>query len=553
MITIKKTKHIKTHTALLLNRVKSYLVLLLLFISGVGFSQVSSSIDTTTIKIGEEIMYSIQVEADSTAQVLFPEGQTFNPLEVIESYKTDTTFSQAKITLIKKYGLTQFDSGHYTIPSQRVVINNKPYNTDSVLVEVQDVLVDTTKQKMFDIKPFIETPKPPIDFTKWLYWILPVIALLGIIIFLLLRRKRKQAEAKLQLPPYEEALTALKELDNSTLLQEQKAKEYYSALTEIVKRYLDKEVDDRALESTTNELVQRLKLHKEAGHFDFNTTTLKKLEAVLKRADLVKFAKLQEDQGQAIADRSVVEEVITETKEAIPEPTEEELLQNQQYLEEQRQKKRSKRIKIALISGVLLLLISIGTAIAVWGVQGIKDIITGNTSKALLEKQWIKSEYGSPAIIIESPEVLVRRDIKQAGENAPQAQVFQYGNIFDKFWITVSTVSLPEGTQIDLSQALEQGLQTLESFGALNMVVKQEEFKTEKGIEGLKGYGEFNLKNKKGKILDTPLKYETLLFKQEGGLQNILIVYKKDDPNAERIKTRIINSVELEITKTKQQ
>ena len=69
-------------------------------------AQVSSSIDTTLIRIGEEIIYSIQVEVDSTALVLFPEGQSFNPLEVIDSYDIDTTRLQDKIRLIKKYGLT---------------------------------------------------------------------------------------------------------------------------------------------------------------------------------------------------------------------------------------------------------------------------------------------------------------------------------------------------------------------------------------------------------------------------------------------------------------
>ena len=70
-----------------------------------SFSQVKSSIDSTKIKIGEQITYKIQVEVDTTDLVVFPEGQTFLPLEMIESYKTDTTFEASKLRLIKKYGL----------------------------------------------------------------------------------------------------------------------------------------------------------------------------------------------------------------------------------------------------------------------------------------------------------------------------------------------------------------------------------------------------------------------------------------------------------------
>ena len=43
----------------------------------------------------------MQIEVDTTDFVSFPEGQTFLPLEVIESYPIDTTFTQGKNTLFK--------------------------------------------------------------------------------------------------------------------------------------------------------------------------------------------------------------------------------------------------------------------------------------------------------------------------------------------------------------------------------------------------------------------------------------------------------------------
>ena len=85
-------------------------------------AQVSSSIDSTSIKIGEQITYAIQVETDTTNLVVFPEGQTFSPLEVIESFPIDTSKTNANQTLIKKYGLTQFDSGTFYIPKQKVLL-----------------------------------------------------------------------------------------------------------------------------------------------------------------------------------------------------------------------------------------------------------------------------------------------------------------------------------------------------------------------------------------------------------------------------------------------
>src|SRR5690554_209682 len=215
-------RNIKQRTIVCPKLMDSQTLLISFFFALFGFlstaQEVTSSIDSTKIKIGEEIIYTINVQADSTDVVIFPEEQTFGPLEMIESYKTDTTFEAAKYRLIKKYGLTQFDSGRYTIPPQRIFINNQPFFTDSIKVEVKDVVVDTTKQKMFDIKPAVEVKGPPFNWLLLLYWLLPIIGVIALTVYLFQRKKRKDAAEK-QLPPYEEAIFALKKLDNSQLLR----------------------------------------------------------------------------------------------------------------------------------------------------------------------------------------------------------------------------------------------------------------------------------------------------------------------------------------------
>ena len=85
--------------------------------------EITSKVDTTNIKIGEQIHFTVTVEVDSTAQVFFPEGQTFSPLETVQAFKTDTTRKKDRITLQKIYALTQFDSGSYVLPDQSIEIN----------------------------------------------------------------------------------------------------------------------------------------------------------------------------------------------------------------------------------------------------------------------------------------------------------------------------------------------------------------------------------------------------------------------------------------------
>ena len=514
-------------------------------------AQVRGYADTTQIRIGEQILYTIEVEADSTALVLFPEGPSFGALEVIDSYPIDTTKLDTRQLLIKKYGLTQFDSGKYTLPVQRVMIADKSYATDSLRISVQDVPVDTTTQKMFDIKPVALVDRPPFDGT-WILWLVALLFVGGAIAYFISSRKRKQALAKQQLPPYEEAMVALEELDDLALLKAEKTKEYYSNLTEIVKRYLHREVDDHALESTSDELIERLRLLRHSGHIELDNHIIKKLDALLKRADLVKFAKMRQDEGQARADRATIEEVINETREALPEPTEEDLMQDQAYLELLAKKKKRKQWVLGsslVVAALLFFAVGYG---AVTGFDNLRDKVLGNAIRDLNEGQWYPSEYGTPAVVIQTPEVLVRVPDSIAGSqpNGIVRDQFQFGSV-DEFFVAVSTAIFPPApdgeSQVNTEAVVEKTINELEATGAINIIVKQESFSTEKGIKGIKAYGDFNFRKENGKILKEKMAYEFLFFEQNAGLQTVSVIYPKEDFYGLRVKERIINSVELEI------
>ena len=173
-----------------LNSFKAAALLLFLLLSFSAFAQqpqINADIDSTSIKIGEQIIYSIEVETDSTNLVVFPEGQTFDPMEMVESLGADTTTVEDRFRLLKKYSLTQFDSGAYTIPQQKIIIQNREYLTDSFRVEVADVKVDTTRQKMYPIKPAVDVPKP-FSIPNWIWWLLAALVILGLAFYFFRRR-----------------------------------------------------------------------------------------------------------------------------------------------------------------------------------------------------------------------------------------------------------------------------------------------------------------------------------------------------------------------------
>ena len=53
----------------------SSLCFVVMILSGDGvFAQLHTAIDTTQMRIGEELLWTLEVEADSTDLVMFPEG-----------------------------------------------------------------------------------------------------------------------------------------------------------------------------------------------------------------------------------------------------------------------------------------------------------------------------------------------------------------------------------------------------------------------------------------------------------------------------------------------
>lgn len=514
---------------------------------------VKAKIDTTKIRLGEEIKYTVTVEADQLATVIFPEGQTFSPLEVIESYKVDTSFAQAKMTLIKKYGLTQFDSGSYKIPRQRILIGDRTIQTDSFQIEVNNVVLDTVNQGLYDIKPAIELPADYSKFWKYLLWIVPVILAIALFLFWLLRRHKKRIEAEKYIPPFEQALASLEALDKTDFIASAKYKEYYSTLTDTVRRYYDQKVYDRALESTTDELIERLELEKDSGHIDFNPETIQQLKDIFKRADLVKFARINPPSGKAEADRLAIEQIVKETKEALPAPTVEELMKDQDY-REALERKRTRKLWATGIAGVVgILLVALITGIAIKGYDEVKDFVLGNETRELEEGNWITSEYGFPSLVISTPKVLERKEYQVPDELGGQIQVnkFSWETKPPKISVAVVQIIGPKGKDLPIDQILNSEISKTEKGNFIIEVAKQEEYKTTNGAEGLKTFGTGKFVIDKEKDITMPGEYTSLSFAAENIVQQVLITWDNKDPYSVKIAERILKSVELQKAETK--
>ena len=532
---------------------------LMILFTSFSFGQVSSKVDTTQIRIGEQINYKINVEADSSALVVFPEGQTFLPLEAVEASNIDTTKNNAKILLSRIYKLTQFDSGVYTIPRQKIIIGDKPFFTDSLKVMVNPIEVDTTKQGLYDIKPIIEVDKTGGNWWKYLLITLLLIGLVAFLLYWFIWRKKPLTEEEeiALLPPYDRAKIAIRKLDQSQFLLKSEIKKYYSELTLIIRKYLDEKVYDRAMESTTDELILRLQLLKDGNQIPLKKDTINNLQSILKRADLVKFAKSKPDTALAEMDRDIIDKEIDNVKASLPEPSEEEKLLDKQYKEAQeRKKKRRKVILTVAISLFLIIATIVGFGIK-YGFGYVKDTIIGHESKELLEGNWVESAYGFPPVWIETPRVLKRVDSPLPEEAKEQMSMttFVYGTMLDIFSVAINTTTLnvpkqkpqtkeTENPTFDLFKVSEESIKGFESKGARDILVKRDQFITPNAAEGLKTFGTFNIViPNTNNVVNA--EYALFSFSNENVLQQIIITWPDNDDYADEMVQRIIDSIEL--------
>ena len=283
-----------------------------------GDASVKVSVIQSKILVGDQLSYTIEAKHDAGKSRLqwasIPD--TFNNLEVIERGKIDTG-TQGDVTIYRQTLLiTGFDSGVYVIPSFvfPVVPNSGTaysLQTDALPVLVQTVAVDTTKP-FRDIKDII-----PIETTwrDYLWLIIAAIALLVKVIVLIIYLKNRKTKPKPppHSPPVEplhmQALRMLSTLEQKQLWQSGKVKQYYIGLTDILRSYIEARFNTPTMELTTDELLDSIKDHPELRPYT------NALAALLRKADLVKFAKAQpaEEEHMLAMEQSV--QFVNDTKQ----------------------------------------------------------------------------------------------------------------------------------------------------------------------------------------------------------------------------------------------
>ena len=518
----------------------------------INSQSVNAYVESDSILIGKELNYTIDVNAEKVENIIFPDSTSFVPFELISETKVDTLKQDNGFRFSKKYGITSFDEGDFIIPKIKIQIGDKLFSTDSKKITVNLVEVDTSKQGLYDIKPAFDKFSSIEILKLSLKNNYPVILFMIFLVLTLFYFRSKIIEffnpllnIKPTLRPIELIKKRLSDLEKIKIDSGAEIKFFYSELTFALRSFFEKEVYDKALESTTIELILKLNNLSEIKSFAITKDSLNKIEDIFKRADLVKFAKYLPEKSVIKNDLKTINEEVKLFSAILPDPTEEEKLKNLNYQKQAEKKLRNERLKIVSISTASLLIILFVFSGFLNGFQYTIDKITFNENLKLLNKIWIKSEYGSPGIFTETPDALLRINSENEFlyDDFSLDSQFYFSNSNQSIEFFISNYSSDSKIKPENFQSiLDSILDDLESRGLQNMLVKYNEFETKNKAKGLliSGTSDFKISDKKFKSGD----YNVIGFLTETGFKTIILL-THETRYMDKIKERIVSSIEV--------
>ncbi|MBR6276006.1 MAG: hypothetical protein IKR31_03620 [Prevotella sp.] len=283
---------------------KKALLLIILAFAVMGLKAqvtVEAAIDSIEMLIGEQVHVTVTVTMKEGAKVEFPvfkpTQQLISGVEVLKSQELgvksqDNGFVNRSVL----YTLTSFDDTLYYLPPFVVKVDGKPYESKSLALKVLGIEVDTTHvDQFFGPKDVQDNPFLWSDWSL-MFW-LSVLALLmmALAYYLYLRlRDNKPVITRIRivkrLLPHQKAMKEIEQIKADKMQNSEDPKEYYTRLTETLRKYIEDRYGFNAMEMTSSEIIERLE--KALANDKNAADTMKaELRQLFTTADLVKFAK----------------------------------------------------------------------------------------------------------------------------------------------------------------------------------------------------------------------------------------------------------------------
>lgn len=257
---------------------------------------VEAQMDSAQIWIGQQVGMTVRVSVGARQQVEWPRLDSLQQLvpgvEVAHVGAVDTAWlnERERMTLSRRYLLTSFDSALYYLPPMQVKVDGKTYQSKSLALKVFTLDIDTLHaDSIFGLKEIMKPPFVWCDYYGLIWMTLVALLLIALLAYVEVRLKQnkpiiRRIRTKKKLPPHEVAMEKLGRIKAERMEQAEDSKEYYTALTDALREYIQQRYGFSALEMTTGEIITKLQ--------DVNDKdAVAELRELFETADLVKFAK----------------------------------------------------------------------------------------------------------------------------------------------------------------------------------------------------------------------------------------------------------------------
>lgn len=272
-----------------------FISLVLCVLSSMAQVQVEAKIDSIQILIGEQAHVTLSVTMQKGNRLetpMFKPSQYITPgVEVLEVSDADTAgIDDGMVRVSRVYTLTSFDENLYYLPPLNVKVNGKAYKTKSLALKVLTIPVDTLHPEQFF--PPKDVQDNPFMWSEWQpLFLLSILLILvfGLTLYIAFRlRENKPIIVKMRIIkrvlPHQKAMREIEKIKTERMVTSENQKEYYTRLTDTLRKYIEERFGFNAMEMTSSEIIAKLQEvedHKMTGE----------LRELFMTADLVKFAK----------------------------------------------------------------------------------------------------------------------------------------------------------------------------------------------------------------------------------------------------------------------
>lgn len=323
---------------------------------------VEAEIDYIQIFVGQQAHVTLAATAKENAKVEFPQ---FKPTEYItpgvevldrkelENKEEDNGF----VTRRMVYTMTSFDDTLYYLPPMTVKIDGKPYQSKSLALKVLTIEVDTLHaEQFFGPKDVQDNPFQWSDWSLpfWASVLMLVLMAIGYYLYLRLRDNKpiiSHIRIVKRLLPHQKAMKEIEQIKADKMVTSENSKEYYTKLTDTLRKYIEERYGFSAMEMTSSEIIDRLMSTQDQKALD-------ELRQLFTTADLVKFAKYSTLINENDANLVNAIEFINQTKlENMPV---EETVKPQLSVEDQRTQKTRRMLKTVVVAVAVICLALFG-------------------------------------------------------------------------------------------------------------------------------------------------------------------------------------------------